>query len=98
MSVTSTDADAEMSLQKQAKMTKLRDEGMIALSGNVKCVVNGEIAEVTAYDPKNGRYLALLSSKQVVKVPPSQVVRYKAAPIPKIPDPDSSKYAYLKNW
>ena len=77
---------------------KLEAKGKIPVRGDVRAIVRGEVAEVRAYDPKEGRYVAQLPNKELVTVKPSQLIRLR----PPIEPPEEasvhSKYSSLKTW
>ena len=90
---------AEAEEERQAFITaKLLEKGKVAVEGRVRCVVGGEVAEVRAFDPKEGRYIAQLPNKKLVKVHPSQITRLREPPAPPDDVTVVSKYSSLKNW
>jgi hypothetical protein len=90
---------AEQEAARQAYiMEKLAEKGKVMVDGRQRCVVDGDVAEVRAYDPKEGRYIAQLPSGKLVKVHPSQVTRYVDPPPAADDATVVSKYSSLKTW
>jgi hypothetical protein len=79
-------------------MERLRAKGKVMINGDMKAVINGKVATVRAYDPKEGRYIAQLPSGQLAKVGPSFIIRLNDPPEVEKVVVDTSKYAHLKTW
>lgn len=90
---------AEEAAQRQALlMEKLKAKGKVMVQGSMMAVVDGEVCEVRAYDPKEGAYIVQLPSHQLASVKPTQIVRLKDIPPEEEDRTVVSKYSSLKTW
>mmetsp|Transcript_30299 Transcript_30299/g.35756 ORF Transcript_30299/g.35756 Transcript_30299/m.35756 type:complete len:114 (+) Transcript_30299:16-357(+) len=92
------DGEDDAEKRQELMIERLRSKGKVMISGDMKAAVNGKIAEVRAYDPKEGRYIAQLPSGQLTTVNPAMIIRLHDPPIPETKPISKSKYAHLKTW
>jgi len=91
-------ADEEAAQKQALLMEKLKAKGKVMVQGSMRAVVDGEVCEVRAYDPKEGSYIVQLPSHQLASVKPTQIVRLKDIPPEEEDRTVVSKYSSLKTW
>lgn len=94
-----TQAEIDALKKQELLMERLRAKGKVMINGDMKAVINGKVAQVLAYDPKEGKYIAQLPlTGQLAKVGPSLIIRLNDPPPIEKEVVDPSKYAHLKTW
>ena len=85
-------AEEEQAKKQAALMEKLLTKGKIMVTETMKAAVDGEVGNVRAYDPKDGRYIVQMPSGQLARVGPQMVTSYRPPPLAPVETAPKSKY------